>query len=217
MQCLCAKFQLSKAKKHSQHTYGRIRIRQLFGITIVGLQRERLPPVESQDFREGCGMVLRENFAITAEQDIMWLLREWTKRVNHDTQRTKNAPDAFVSRWGPLQRDGVGNHVCDGELAHFEGGWQDCTLRNNKDLFATLRNTVGCYCEKQKKNELCMQNNMKKNCWYTLSQEVTIITTLWLQSHTFGRLGPCEISFIFNKIQFFSVLIFLDSVIRSNK
>ncbi len=125
-------------------------------------------------------MVLRENFTITAEQDIMWLFKEWTKRVNHDTQRTKNAPDAFVSRWGPLQRDGVGNHICDGELTHFEGGWQDCTLRNNKDLFVTLRNTVGGYYEEQQKNSLCMQSNMKE----LVEQIITEVIITILESHT---------------------------------
>lgn len=62
---------VKQRKEHSQHTYGGIGVRQLFRIVVVGLQSEGLPPVETQHFRERCGVVLREHFAITAVQDSM--------------------------------------------------------------------------------------------------------------------------------------------------
>ena len=48
----------------SGHTYGGVGVRQLVGGVVVGFQRERLPPVESQHFGEGCSMVLWEYLAI---------------------------------------------------------------------------------------------------------------------------------------------------------
>lgn len=47
----------------------------------------------------------------------------------------EHLPEAFLCSRLPLQGDGIRNNICDGELSHFEGRWQNRTLKTNKQDF----------------------------------------------------------------------------------
>lgn len=51
-------------------------------------------------------------------------------------------PQTFLCSRMPLQGDGIGNDVCDGELSHFEGRWQDCTLWRHNQGFNLMTAAV---------------------------------------------------------------------------
>lgn len=118
-------------------TNGGIRVWQLVRRVVVGLQRKRLFSVEGQHFGKRSSMVPGKYLAITATTgngDLKTGNKRWATKTASKERGGVHLPQAFLCSRLPLEGDGIRNDIRDGEFSHFEGRWQNRTLKNKQCL-----------------------------------------------------------------------------------
>lgn len=79
----------------------------------------------------------------------------WSNEANKGED---HLPEAFLGSRLPFQGDGIRNNICGGEFSHFEGRWQNRTLKANKQC--SLRAELGALIYQNNKEQL-------RNLWHT--------------------------------------------------